>query len=408
MARTLHRLNALAVSRAKHRGYLADGGGLYLQVSATGSKSWVFRFREGGRLREMGLGPAHTVTLVAARQKATECRTLRLEGLDPIAERQAGKLKARLEAAGAMTFRQCAEAYINAHRRSWNNKKHAAQWPSTLEAYAYPAFGDQPVHTIDTPAVLRAIEPVWHTRTETASRLRQRIEAILDWATTRGHRRGENPARWRGHLEHTLPARTKVQKVRHHPALPYREMTTFMTALRAQKGLAASALEFLILTAARSGEVLNATWNEIDLSGRVWTIPADRMKGGKEHRVPLSESALAIFKRFDTGRTGRFVFPNKKPDKPLSGRSMFTQLERMGHSFTVHGFRSTFRDWAAEQTNFPRDVVEQALAHSLRDKVEAAYRRGDLFEKRRKLMDAWAGFCQQSVPEGKVMNFRPG
>jgi integrase len=346
----------------------------------------------------MGLGPVHTVPLAKARQKAHECRNLRLEGLDPIGERQAGKLKAKLEAARAMTFRQCAEAYINAHERSWKNKKHAAQWPSTLEAYAYPVFGDHPVHTIDTGIVLRAIEPLWHTKTETASRLRQRIEAILDWAATRGHRQGDNPARWRGHLENVLPQRAKVQKVRHHAALPYGQLAEFMAALRAEKGLAAFALEFLILTATRTGEALGARWDEIDLSERVWTIPGDRMKAGKEHRVPLSEPALAVLTQFDTEDSGEFVFPGAKPGKPLSDRAMRALLERMGHTdLTVHGFRSTFRDWAAERTHFAREVVEQALAHSLPDKVEAAYRRGDLIEKRSRLMDSWAKFCEQSA-----------
>jgi integrase len=335
----------------------------------------------------------HTVPLVKARQKAHECRNLRLDGLDPIGERQAGKLKAKLEAARAMTFRQCAEAYIEAHKRGWKSKKHAAQWPSTLQTYAYPVFGDHPVHTIDTGIVLRAVEPVWHTKTETASRLRQRIEAILDWAATRGHRQGDNPARWRGHLENVLPQRAKVQKVRHHKALPYGQMAEFMAALRNEKVLSALALEFLILTATRTGEALGARWNEIDLSERVWTIPGDRMKAGKKHRVPLSEPALAVLKQFGPGE---FVFPGAKPGKPLSDRAMRALLERMGHTdLTVHGFRSTFRDWAAERTHFPREVAEQALD-----------RRGDLFEKRRLLMDSWAKFCDQSGSENKILTLR--
>jgi integrase len=293
-----------------------------------------------------------------------------------------------------MTFRQCAEAYIEAHRPSWKNAKHAAQWPSTLETYVYPVFGDSPVQAVDVGLIMRVLEPIWKTKTETASRLRGRIESILDWAAARGFRQGDNPARWRGHLRHLLPPRSRVQKVKHHAALPYREIGTFMKLLREQEGTSALALEFLILTMARTGEVIGATWEEIDLSAGIWTIPAVRMKAGKEHRVPLSEPALAILRRLETGKQGKFVFPGGKPGKALFNRAMFMLLGRLGRSdLTVHGFRSTFRDWAAESTNFPREVAEQALAHSLQDKVEAAYRRGDMFEKRRGLMKAWAGFC---------------
>jgi Phage integrase central domain/Arm DNA-binding domain len=282
MPRELGKLNALAVSRAKKRGYFADGGGLYLQVSSNGSKSWVFRFKDHGRLREMGLGPTHTVGLAEARKRAADSRKLRLEGLDPIAERKSGRLKAKLEAARAMTFRQCAEAYIDAHRESWKNAKHAAQWPSTLETYAYPVFGNLSVQAIDVTLVTKALEPIWKTKTETAARLRGRIERVLDWAAVRGYRKGDNPARWRGHLDHLLPHRAKVQKVRHHAALPYPEIGDFVAKLREQQGISAQALEFLILTAARTGEVIGATWREIDLATAVWTIPASRMKAGKE------------------------------------------------------------------------------------------------------------------------------
>jgi integrase len=408
MARKIEQLTALTVSRAKKRGYLADGGGLYLQISASGAKSWVFRFRENGRLREAGLGPVHTVTLAKARERAHEYRNLRLDGIDPIAERQAGQLRAKLEAARAMTFKQCAEAYIEAHKGSWKNDKHAAQWPSTLETYAYPVFGDLSVQTIDVALVTKAVEPIWKTKTETASRLRGRIERVLDWATVRGYRQGDNPARWRGHLETLLPQRAKVQKVQHHAALPYAEIGAFMAALRGQDGTAASALEFLILTATRTGEVIGATWDEIDPGAAVWTIPPDRMKAGKEHRVPLSKPALAVLTRLRDGAPdaapGTFVFPGLKAGKPLSNMAMLKLLERMDRSdLTVHGFRSTFRDWAAERTNFPREVAEHALAHSLPDKVEAAYRRGDLFEKRRQIMDAWARFCGTTESSGAIV-----
>jgi integrase len=343
----------------------------------------------------MGLGPTHTISLAEARDKAAECRKLRLRGVDPIAARRAERGNAQLEAARAMTFRQCAEAYIEAHRPSWKNAKHAAQWPSTLETYVYPVFGELPVQAVDVALIMRVLEPIWKTKTETASRLRGRVESILDWAAARGFRRGDNPARWRGHLGHLLPQRAKVQKVKHHAALPYREIGTFMAALREQECTSALALEFLILTAARTGEVIGATWEEIDLNAGTWTIPAARMKAGKEHRVPLSEPALAILRRLEMAKQGKLVFPGGKPGKPLSSRAMLILLDRMGRSdLTVHGFRSTFRDWAGESTSFPRELAEQALAHSLTDKVEAAYRRGNLFDKRCRMLNAWAAFCE--------------
>jgi integrase len=394
MARQLNKLNALAVSRAKKRGYLSDGGGLYLQVGPNGSKSWVFRFRDGARLKEMGLGSTHTLTLAEAREAALVCRKQRLAGLDPITARHQARAAAQLEAAKTLTFEQCAEAFIEGHRASWQNAKHAAQWGSTLKTYAYPVFGSLPVAAIDTPLVLRALEPIWKTKTETASRLRQRIEAILDWARVRGYREGENPARLKGHLDHTLPARAKVAKVVHHAALPYDEIGPFMMKLRDQPGISAMALEFAILTAARTGEVLRATWDEFDLGGKMWTVPAARMKAGKEHRVPLSDPAADILQKLEAMKSGPFVFPGGKAGKPLSSMAMLMTLRRMERGdLTAHGFRSTFRDWAAEQTNFPGEVAEMALAHSVSDAVEAAYRRGDLFEKRRKLMEAWASFC---------------
>ncbi len=398
MPRELNKLNTLAVSRAKTRGYLSDGGGLYLQVGPTGSKSWVFRFRDGPKLKEMGLGSTHTLTLSEAREAALLCRKQRLAGLDPIALRHGARATARLEAAKAITFEQCATAYIESHKASWQNAKHAAQWGSTLKTYAYPIFGNLPVAGIDTGLVLKAIEPIWSTKTETASRLRQRIEAVLDWARVRGYRDGENPARWKGHIDHSLPARAKVAKVEHHAALPYSEIGSFMAQLRAQPGNSALALEFAILTAARTGEVLGACWTEFDLTKSIWTIPADRMKAGKEHRVPLSAPALAILSKLEKHKSGEFVFPGGKTGKPLSGMALLMTLRRMDRAdLTAHGFRSTFRDWAAERTNYPREVAEMALAHTVGDKVEAAYRRGDLFHKRIKLMEAWAIFIDLPV-----------
>ncbi len=284
---------------------LADGGGLYLLVAAGGSRSWIYRYRQGGRLRDMGLGPVHTVNLAEAREKARLCRLLRLDGGDPLDARSAQRSAARIDAAKAMTFRQCAEAYIAAHRAAWRNPKHAAQWPATLAAYVYPVFGSLPVAAVDTGLVAKAIEPIWATKPETAGRVRGRIESVLDWAATRGYRTGANPARWRGHLENLLPARSKMATIAHHAALPYAELPAFMAELRRQQGAGARALEFAILTAARTGEVIGAAWPEIDLSGRLWTIPAARMKGGREHRVPLADAALAILEEMPPASRGR-------------------------------------------------------------------------------------------------------
>jgi integrase len=300
----------------------------------------------------------------------------------------------RAEQAKVMTFRQCAEAYVAAHQAGWRNQKHAGQWPSTLSAYVYPHFGALPVQAIDTALVTKALEPIWLKKPETAGRVRGRIESILDWATARGYRKGENPARWRGHLENLLPKKSKVRRVEHHAALPYGELAAFMAQLRQQPGGGAAAFEFAILTAARTGEVLGARWDEINITERLWTVPAERMKAAREHRVPLSDSSLAILERMRQVGQSDYVFPGLKEKRPLSDMAMIMTLRRMGRGgLTTHGFRSTFRDWAAERTNFPREVAEMALAHAVSDKVEAAYRRGDLFEKRRQLMAAWVRYC---------------
>jgi integrase len=350
----------------------------------------------------MGLGGAHTVSLAEARAKARECRQKLLDGLDPIEVREAADRAKALERARAMTFDQCAEAYIAAQRHGWRNEKHAAQWTSTLATYCGPVFGQLPVASIDTALVLKVLSPIWTEKTETASRLRGRIESVLGWATTSGHRTGDNPARWRGHLENLLAAPEKVRKVEHHPALPWTVVGAFMADLRAREGIAARALEFAILTAARSGEVRGMTWAEVDLEARVWTVPAERMKAGREHRVPLSARAVALLEQMP--RLDGHVFPGAKVGAPLSDMSLTAVLRRMGHeSITVHGFRSTFRDWAAEATNFPREVAEHALAHQLPDKVEAAYRRGDLIEKRSLLMQTWADRCAAVETEAAVI-----
>ena len=395
-----------ALAKGTDRAYHGDGGGLWLQVTAGGA-SWVFRYRVDGRLREMGLGPLHTVTLAEARNRALECRKARLDGRDPIEERKAARMAARLDAARAMTFKACAEAYIEAHRAGWRNDKHAAQWPATLGTYVYPILGDLPVQAVDTGLVIKAVEPLWTRKTETASRVRGRIESVLDWASARGYRQGDNPARWRGHLENLLPKKSKVAKVEHHAALAYGEMAGFIAELRQHEGVAARALEFAILTAARTGEVIGARCDEFDLAERLWTVPGERMKAGKEHRVPLSDAALAIVETMRQTRQGDFVFPGGKAGRPLSNMALLMLLRRIGRGdLTAHGFRSSFRDWAAERTNFPAEVAEMALAHTVADKVEAAYRRGDLFQKRRQLAEAWAKFCAGPPAAGQVVPIR--
>jgi integrase len=393
VARILGRLTALKVARASKPGMHPDGGGLYLQVTGVGAKSWVYRFSLRGKSREMGLGSLSAVSLVDARAKAAECRRLRQEGVDPIDARKTTRAQFAFDAAKALTFKDAASAYIASHRTGWRNQKHAAQWESTLKTYAEPIIGSVSVQAIDTALVLKVLEPTWNTKPETAGRVRGRMESVLDWATTRGYRKGENPARWRGHLDNLLPARSKVRAIKHHAALPYCELPEFIAALREQDGVAARALEFTILTAARTGETTGASRAEINPAAKVWTIAATRMKAGREHRVPLPPRALTIIDDVVT-TDAKFVFPGGKLGKPLSNMAMTTVLRRMGRGdITVHGFRSTFRDWAAERTNYPREVVEMALAHSIGDKVEAAYRRGDLFEKRRRLMSEWATYC---------------
>jgi integrase len=396
MAREIGKLAAVQLSRLPV-GWHGDGGGLYLQVTQSGARSWVWRFMLHGKARWMGLGALHTISLAEARGKARECRRMRLDGLDPIEVREAKRAGERLAAATTLTFKECAERYIEAHQAGWRSTKHAAQWPSTLNAHVYPVFGALPVQAVDVGLVMKALEPLWQAKTETAARLRGRIEAVLDWATARGHRKGENPARWRGHLENLLPKRSRVRHVKHQAALPYAELPAFMVELRQQSGTAARALEFTILTAARTGEVVWATWDEINLANRLWTIPATRMKAGKEHRVPLSAPAIAILAGLE--HKGSRVLG-------VGTHRMLELLNRLRPGVTVHGFRSTFSDWCAEQTGFPSEVREMALAHAVTGKVEAAYRRGDLFEKRRALAEGWARFCDGGSGGGEVIPLR--
>ncbi len=396
------RIIPINVERLKRPGMHPDGRGLYLRVGPNGAKSWIFRYRADGKRRDAGLGSFPEVTLAEAREKAEALRKQKAAGHDPLELRASATRAAKLEAARQMTFKQCAEAYIETHKATWKNAKHSYQWPQSLGTFVYPVFGDLPVQAIDTALVIQALKPIWRTKTETAIRTRGRIERILDWAKASGFRTGENPSAWRGHLDQLLPQPSKISRVEHHAALPYAEIGEFMRGLRGQGSTSARALEFTILCAARTSETLLATWVEIDFAAKLWVIPAERMKAGKEHRVPLSAAALDLLKAQQAEPAGEFIFPGAKRGRPLSNMAMLQLLRRLGRGdLTSHGFRSTFRDWAGEQTSFPREVIEAALAHALESKVEAAYARGDLIQKRRKLMEAWAGYCGRAL-EGRT------
>ncbi len=393
MARAVERLTALGVARLKKPGYHPDGAGLYLQVSPSGSKSWVFRYKLDGRPREMGLGSLSAFTLAEARERAKAQRQQLADGVDPIEAKRAATVARRLADANVITFDKAAESFIAANASGWRNEKHRYQWRATLATYASPVIGTVPVAEVTTEMVLRILSPIWTTKTETAVRVRGRIEKVLGWATVHGYRVGDNPAAWRGHLSEALPKPAKVSAVEHHAALPYTEVGAFLRDLRTRAGTAARALEFIVLTACRTGEAIGATWGEVDIHGAVWTIPAKRMKAGREHRVPLSAPVLELLRSLPAGDAAAPVFPGAK-GKPLSNMSCIAVLRRMERTDVVpHGFRSTFRDWCAETTSYPRDVAEMALAHAIGDKVEAAYRRGDLFEKRTALMTEWANYC---------------
>ena len=399
-----NRLTAVVVKNRKATGRYSDGGGLYLFVRPDRSKTWVFRWRDRttGKLRDKGLGPVWDVSLEEARQSAAACRRQVREGVDPIDSARQARTAAKLERARRLTFGQCCEKYMDAHRESWRNAKHAAQWQSTLDTYCAD-LKPLPVAEIDTALVIKALELIWTTKTETATRVRQRIEAVLDWATAREFRSGDNPARWRGHLDKLLAKPTKLKNVEHRAALPYADAGAFVVALRKQNGLGALALELQILTACRPGEVAAARWEEFDLDAATWTIPGERMKAGKEHRVPLSAPAVAMLRKLP--RVNDYVFPGTKKDQPITTAAMLKALRTIRPGFDAHGFRSTFRDWAADMTAYPRDVAEAALAHAVQG-VEAVYRRTDLFNKRARLMADWARYCAKPAPTGSVTGIR--
>jgi integrase len=430
MARSINQLNALAVSRATERGYYPDGAGLYLQVSTAGTKSWIFRYCVAGRTHDMGLGSLNDFTLAEARARAKECRQQRARGIDPVEARRAVATRQRLEEASNVLFKRAAERYLAAHEGEWKNKRHRDQWHSTLETYVYPIAGAVSVGAFDTPLMLAVLEQpygestLWATRTETASRVRARIESILDAAKARGERAGENPARWKGHLDQLLSTRRSKA---HYPALPFPEIPAFMRDLRSRPGPATRALELTILTALRSNEALRARRSEFDLAAKVWVIPPERMKGrrqgDREHRVPLSARAIEIVSSLPVD--GDFIFPGECEGRPLTDMAMVRALRRInaertagglpryvdplqnGRDVVPHGFRSSFDDWAHERTNFQNHVIEMALSHAIEDEVEAAYRRGDLFEKRRRLMDAWAAYCCGGLGKSQVVPLRP-
>ncbi len=406
MAQALNRLTARTVANLKEAGRYADGGGLYLQIGPTGTKAWLFMYKVDGKRREMGLGSLADVSLSDARQKAADARRTLAEGQDPLGAKRAAQ-DARKAQEAHPTFGAFADQMLASKEHGWSNDKHRAQWRMTLSVekaedgsfknsgYCLP-LRQLRLDQISTDDVLAILQPIWLVKSETASRVRGRIEAVLDAAKARGLRSGENPARWRGHLDTLLPKRPKLQRG-HHAALPYAEMPAFMAELRTREALAARALEFCILTAARSGEVLGATWAEIDLDAKLWSVPAHRMKAGRDHRAPLSDAAMTILKAIaplqPEGDGSAFLFPGQRPNRPLSAMAMEMLLRRQGKDITVHGFRSSFRDWAAEETSYPREVAEAALAHVVGDATERAYRRGDALEKRRALMEAWASYC---------------
>jgi integrase len=391
-------LTAKRVLRARKKpGRYLDGHGLMLQVRGPTNASWLLRYQRDGRVRTLGLGPLHTVTLAEARARAKAARLQLLDGDDPLEEKRAAKAERTLEAARAVTFKECAERFYAAHEREWSNAKHRMQFLSTLRDYVHPIIGALPVASIDEPMVLKVLQPIWATKTVTARRVRNRIASVLDFASASKYRTGTNPARWEGHLEHLLATPEKLAPVKSHAALPYNEIAAFIADLRKVEGVAARALEFTILTAARTGETIGATWDEIDLDEATWIIPATRMKAGREHRVPLCDRAMQILRALPRETDNPHVFIGAKAGSGLSDIVMFRTLKELRPDVTVHGFRSSFSTWSHETTAYPAHVIEISLAHSIGTAVERAYRRGDLFEKRRRLMTDWGKHCATPV-----------
>lgn len=400
---TIHKLKALQVDKVKTEGMMGDGGGLYLNIKKTGSKSWIYRYKINGKSVEMGLGSYPVISLSEAREYATKWRKCKAEGKDPIRVRDSEELSESTKHKDK-TFRECATDYIEAHRSGWTNKKHAQQWSNTLATYAYKHIGDIIVEDIDVSHILGVLTPIWGSKTETATRVRQRIECILDWAIVHEYRKSANPARWKGYMDKLLPKPSKIASVQHHAALPYTQIGELVASIRKHNSVKAKALEFVILTGLRTDEVLSASWDEIDLDSNIWVIPKERMKMNKEHKCPLSTGAQKIISDLVTIDDNPYLFFGQKPGKPICNAMMRLFLQTpvpkngLGHAnITVHGFRSTFRDWAAEKTDYPREVCELALAHDTRSEVELAYQRGDLLDKRRELMQAWSDYIDNEV-----------
>lgn len=407
MPKIAKELSPLEVSRLDKSGFNAVGvvPGLGLQIRGQ-ARSWILRVKIGDKVRDIGLGGYPGVTLAMAREAARQLRSKIAAGIDPIQERKIRNDELRAAQRKRLLFVDACRQFLEDKQSEWGNAKHRQQWENTLRVHALPVLGNLAVDDIELAHVLEVLKPIWHKTPETAKRTRGRIEKVLDWAKVHGHRDGENPARWHGNLENVLPSISKIRVVKHHPALPYPEIADFIKRLRARKGIAAIALEFLILTSARSGEVRGATWQEFDLKQREWIIPAERMKARKEHRVPLSDRAVEILKKIPKGQSDEIVFKAARGGI-LSDMTLGAVLKRMEVPVTTHGFRSTFRDWAGETTAFPREVIEHALAHQLKDKAEAAYARGTLMEKRRKLMTAWAEYCERAADaSGEVIQMR--
>lgn len=402
MALTVRRIQKLTAA-----GRYGDGGGLYLQITPTGGRSWLFRYQVRDRERAMGLGPERDFGLEEARSRARKARQQLRDGIDPIDAQKAERDARALEAARNLSFKEAAQRYFDGHERKWSNATHRKQFMASLQEYAFPVIGKIPVGMIDTALVLKVLQPIWQDKAVTANRVRNRIESVLGWAMASGFRTGDNPARWRGHLREVLPPHGKIAKVEHHKALPYGEMPAFMASLAMRKRIDCRALQFLILTAARTGEVINAKWSEIDFDTKVWTIPPERIKGRREHRVPLTDQVITILKSLPT--EAGYIFIGTKKGSRIGKMAMATALGAINKEVTVHGFRSTFRDWAGETTAFPSDICEAALAHSLGSKTQQAYQRGDLLEKRRQLMNAWATYCSTPRPAkqpAKVISMR--
>ena len=396
-------LTAKRIAKLVEPGRYGDGDGLYLQLTEAGGRSWILRFERNGRERAMGLGPLHTFNLDEARELARKARQQLRLGHDPIDERKAAKQAQKLEQAKTKTFAECADEYFAFHEGKWNNAKWRSQFKNTMRDYVLPKIGKLSIAAIDTGLVLQVIEPIWKTKTPTADRVRQRLAAVLDWATVRNYRSGENPARWDGHLQHILPAKGALVKTKHYAALPFTEIHDFVSQLRQRNGIAVQALEFLILTAGRTSEITGARWSEIDFQNKTWTIPAARMKAKKDHRIPLSDRALVILQNLP--RLNDFVFAGERDGRPLGQDGMDRTLERMGFKdrATVHGFRSSFRTWASECTAYPHDVCEAALAHTIPEAVVRAYKRTDFFDKRRRLMADWAKYCSTQQHEAATV-----